>query len=249
MSEEQAKQKFLEELGRPWMSDEIFDAVPDCVFFIKDREGRYVSVNRALVERCGKKEKRELIGRTAREVFPAHLGESFTEQDFEVIREGRAIRGQLELHLHPNGDQGWCLTWKEPVVNVEGKTIGVSGISRDISSRSEAPHDFEAVATVLDYIESHLDETLRLDDLAEKAELSGFQLDQRIRALFDLTTGQYITRRRIELACYLLERSEESIGFIALDCGYGDQSSFTRQFRQSVGITPGAYRERKKASG
>ena len=42
----------------------IFDLVPDVVFFIKDREGRYVAVNRALVLRCGRREKHELVGRT-----------------------------------------------------------------------------------------------------------------------------------------------------------------------------------------
>ncbi len=248
MDQDNAKQRFLDKLDRPWMADEIFDAVPDCVFFIKDSEGRYVAVNQALVERCGKSSKSELVGKTAREVFPTPLGASFTEQDFEVIREGRAIRGQLELHLYPNSSQGWCLTWKEPVVDVAGKTIGVSGISRDISQRSETSQDFEGVAAVLDYIDSNLEESMRLDDLAEKAGLSGFQFDQRIRGLFGLSVGQYITRKRIELACHLLDRTDESIGLIALDCGYGDQSSFTRQFRQSVGITPGAFRDRRNST-
>ena len=228
------------------MAEEIFDAVPDCVYFVKDRQGRYIAVNQALVERCGKASKNELIGRTARDVFPAPLGESFSEQDLELIREGRAIRGQLELHLYPNGDRGWCLTWKEPVVSTSGDTVGVSGISRDVSSRPDTQRDFDAVAPVLDYIDEHLDETLRLEDLASKAGLSGYRFDQRIRALFDLTTNQYITRKRIELACHLLERSDNSIGFIALDCGYGDQSAFTRQFRQSTGIAPGAFRDQKK---
>ena len=228
------------------MAEEIFDAVPDCVYFVKDREGRYVAVNQALIERCGGQLKSDLIGRTARDVFPSPLGESFSEQDLEVIREGRAIRGQLELHLYPNGRRGWCLTWKEPVLDVSGNVVGLSGISRDVSTRPDHQRDFETVAAVLEYIDSHLDGPLRMEDLASKAELSVYQLDQRIRNLFDLTTSQYITRKRIELACHLLERSAESIGIIALDCGYSDQSAFTRQFRQSVGLAPGAYREQNR---
>lgn len=228
------------------MADEVFDAVPDCVFFVKDREGRYVVVNKTLVTRCGRDNKDELIGRKARDVFPDPLGESFTEQDFVVIREGRANHGQLELHLYPNGSRGWCLTWKEPILDATGQTVGVSGMSRDVASSVETVRDLDSVAIVLEYIDAHIDASLRLDDLAERAGLSGYQLDQRIRALFDLSTAQYIIQKRIELACHLLERSEESIGFIALDCGYGDQSAFARQFRQSVGITPGAFREQKK---
>ncbi len=240
-----AQQRFLDALGRPWMAEELFDAIPDCVFFVKDVEGRYVAVNQALVTRCGKEGKDELIGRTAREVFPAPLGERYTEQDVEVIHSGRAIRGELELHLYPDGSQGWCLTWKEPVMSAANHIVGVSGLSRDLALVSENLQDLGTVSVVLEYIESHLDELLRLNELAERSGLSVYQLDQRIRAIFGLTTAQYITRKRIELACHLLERSGESLTGIALECGYGDQSAFTRQFRQSVGITPGAFRDRK----
>lgn len=52
---------------------------------------------------------------------------------------------------------------------------------------------------------------------------------------------------RIELACARLSWTEQAIGQIALDCGYGDQAAFTRQFRKSVGLTPRAYRERHRS--
>jgi len=247
MQNETAKSEFLAELGRPWMAEEIFDAVADCVFFVKDRDGRYIAVNEALVHRCGFSTKSELVGKTAREVFPAPLGERFTEQDVEVIKEGRAIHGQLELHLYANADQGWCLTWKEPILNANGDIVGLSGISRDLAPTPDpSGGDLEEVSHVLQHIESHLGESLRVSELAEKSGLSEYQFDQRIRSLFGLTAGQYVTRRRIDLACHLLERTDESIGFIGLDCGYADQSAFTRQFRQSVGMTPGAFRDRKK---
>ena len=244
MLEDQARQEFLDQLGRPWMADEMFDAVPDCVFFVKDRDGMYVAVNQTLVERCGRKAKEEVIGRTALELFPEPLGESFTEQDFEVIQEGLVIRGQLELHLYPGGRQGWCLTWKGPVLDEAGDIAGVAGISRDLPVRSEFSSEFEAISAVLHHIDDHLSESLAVGSLAELAGLSAYQLDQRIRSLFDVSTGQYITRRRIERACHLLDRTDESLASIALDCGYSDQSAFTRQFRQSVGIPPGAYRSR-----
>lgn len=244
MDKSDAPQKFLETLGRPWLGGDLFDSIPDSVFFIKDTEGRYVTVNDTLVTRCGADNKSDLIGRRARDVFPPPLGESFTEQDFQVIREKKAIHAQLELHLYPNGRQGWCLTWKEPVLDVDENVAGVSGLSRDLHSAAEYNRDLASVASVLEFIDENLDATLRLQDLSKMVGLSGYQLDQRIRALFGLSTAQYITRKRIELACHLLDRGDDSLTGIALDCGYGDQSAFTRQFRQSTGITPGAYRDR-----
>jgi len=247
MKPDDAKTRFLKDLGRPWICEELFDVLTDSVVFIKDRQGRYVVVNQTLVERCGMKSKDEVIGKSAREVFPAPLGESFSEQDMEVIEKSKAILAQLELHLYPGGRRGWCLTWKEPVLNAKGETVGVSGISRDLLSSLDAPKDMDAISGVLSHIEKNLDEPLRLQELADKAGLSTYQLDQRIRALFNLTAGQYITRKRIERACHLLERTSSPITDVALDCGYGDQSAFTRQFRQSVGITPGAFREQRRS--
>lgn len=230
------------------MAVEIFDAVPDTVFFVKDREGRYVVVNQALADRCGGT-KEKLLGRTAAEVFPEALGGSFTRQDFEVLTKGKSIRGQLELHLYPNGHEGWCLTWKEPVLADAGEIVGVAGISRDLSFRPDASGDFGAVSEILRHIDANLDEPLAMAELAARVGWSPFQLDQRIRGLFGVSARQYITRRRIEHSRHLLERTDQSISDIALSCGYADQSAFTRQFRQSVGLPPRAYRERRFRGG
>lgn len=234
--------RFAGALASPFLGDELFDSIPDTVFFLKDEAGRYVAVNDTLVERCGLKQKSDLLGRTVGEVFPAPLASRFADQDASVL-SGRSIQGQLELHLYPGGREGWCLTWKEPLIGRDGRIAGLSGISRDVLSAGSAGEALPALSGVLDYIRSHLDSPLRLPDLAERAGLSVFQFDRRIRELFGLTAGQYVTRARIELACNRLRRSDHPISRIALECGYGDQAAFTRQFRKSVGLTPKAYRE------
>ena len=52
----------------------LFDALPDTVFFVKDREGRYTHCNLTLVQRLGRRKRGEVIGRSPLEVFPAPLG-------------------------------------------------------------------------------------------------------------------------------------------------------------------------------
>jgi AraC-like DNA-binding protein len=39
-----------------------------------------------------------------------------------------------------------------------------------------------------------------------------------------------------------LRETDDPIAAVALDCGYSDQSAFTRQFRQTVGLSPSEYR-------
>jgi AraC-like DNA-binding protein len=235
-------QDFLKALGRPFLGEELFDRIADTVFFLKDRTARYVAVNDALVRRCSLAGKADLIGRTAREIFPSPLGEGFDDQDRRVLREGLSIDGRLELHLYPDGRQGWCLTWKEPLADRDGRIVGLSGISRDVPALAGPQPDVTALSSVLGHIHDNLDAPLRLPDLAARARLSVFQFDQRIRALFGLSAGQYLTRARIELACNRLRQTDAPISIVAQECGYADQAAFTRQFHKSAGLTPKAYR-------
>ncbi|MDP0491742.1 MAG: AraC family transcriptional regulator [Verrucomicrobiota bacterium JB023] len=245
MNPTEFQQRFFDDLGRPFGGEEIFDAVPDTLFFIKDREGRYVSVNETVVERCGKASKDEIIGKTTSEVFPAPLGEDYLAQDLEIVQGSPAINRKLELHLHPNGQTGWCLTWKQAIRDARGDIVGLSGISRDVGPTTEIPRDLPDVARALDHLRDHLDQPLHLADLAKVAGLSSYQLDQRIRALFGISAAQHLARCRIEAACHLLTTSDQALVDIALSTGFSDQSSFTRHFKKSVGITPKAYRVMK----
>ena len=229
-------------LGRPFPGIELFDRIADIVFFIKDREARYVAVNETLAHRCKFADKRALIGRTASQVFAPPLGERYEAQDLEVIAEGRSIRGRMELHLYPDGSEGWCLTWKEPLVDADGAIRGLAGISRDAPQLLRAGPISEGLSAALAYIDDHLDQPLRIPDLAARAGLSAFQFDQRVRALFGLAAGQYLSRLRIGRACDRLRHTDAPLSELALECGYADQAAFTRQFGKTVGLTPGAYR-------
>ncbi len=238
------RKSFFESLVGILPVDRLFDGVPDIVFFVKDAVGRYMAVNDTLAARCGLAGKEAALGLTAEELFPAPLGKAFALQDREILRGGNPIRDHLELHLYPGGRSGWCLTYKEPVMGKNGRVAGICGISRDLHSPGDPGGDFAAMSAAIDHIHRHYDEALRLPGLAEMAGLSVYQFDQRIRSLFHLTAGQYLVKVRIDAACLRLSNTTEAIAQIALSCGYSDQSAFSRQFKQAVGISPLAYRKK-----
>ncbi|MFD2158444.1 helix-turn-helix domain-containing protein [Rubritalea tangerina] len=237
------KSTFFQQLGRCVVSESLFDQVPDIVHFVKDIEGRYVSVNKTLARRLGFEDKDELIGKKAHEVFPSPLGDGFSAQDSNILKTGAGIHARLELHIYPNGKQGWCLTYKEPLFNEQKKAVGICGISRDIHAPSEERDDLAILQKVIIHIRNNVEQPLRLPELAEMAGLSVYQLDQRIRNLHQISAGQFITQTRIEKACNLLRCTSKSIAETALECGYSDQSAFSRQFKQTTGVTPKAYRQ------
>ena len=225
--------------------EQLFDNVLDTVFFLKDADGRYLVVNDTLVRRCGFTNKTDLIGKAASEIFPQPFGNSFSDQDRRVLSGSATVNGQLELHLYANGTQGWCLTWKVPIRGKNGRIAGLAGISRDVPQLSGPVGEHSPFAQAIAYVQDNIGNVFQVKDIAAASGLSVFQLDQRVRGLFGLSTGQFVVRSRIEHACARLRSSKDPISAIAMDCGYGDQAAFARQFRKSVGVTPLSYRDYK----
>ena len=233
---------FFSQLAKPFTGEALFDCLGDLVFFMKNIRGEYVVVNQTLVERCGLRDKNELIGRRADEIFPPPLGWNYRAQDERVLKNGGAIRNQLELHFYPSGARGWCLTNKLPLYDRAGRVAGLVGISKDLQAANERGEDYSRVAGIVQHIQTNFGEPLRVRELAARAGFSTYQFEQRVRKIFQITAGQLIQKVRMEHAVRQLRDTDDAIATIALDCGYSDQSAFTRQFRQAVGLSPSEYR-------
>lgn len=242
MPTQKAIRELFSQLGEPFTGERLFDQMTDLVYFIKNHEGRYVVVNQSLASRCGYADKSELIGRTADQVYPPPLGPSYREQDEIILKTGRAILNQLELQLYPSSEAGWCLTNKVPLFSKEGGVIGLVGISKDLHVPGDKGEDYAELGKVIRFIQAHYDQPLKIQDLAEMASLSPYQFEQRILKIFEITAGQFIQKVRMDAAVQRLESTNDPIHQIALDCGYSDQSTFSRQFKQTVGLSPALFR-------
>lgn len=220
----------------------LFDHLPDVVFFIKDRAGRYLAANRALAERCGVSDPAILCGRPVGAVFPEKLAARYAAQDEAVLRTGRAIMDRLELHWHRRGREGWCLTTKLPLRNGAGEVTGLVGISRDL----RAPGDKEGIpgslTGALEYLEENFGEPLTPALLAARAGLSSVRFARLIKRIFRLTPGQMITQTRLAAAARMLSETRLTVAEIAVECGFYDHSAFTRAFRSATGVTPTRFR-------
>jgi PAS domain S-box-containing protein len=223
-------------------AESLFDVLPDVVFFIKDTAGRYVRVNQTLADRCAGGDKAKLIGRTPAEVFPASLAASYARQDKQVLSSGRSVEHQLELHIYPGRKAGWCLTTKRPVNDDRGRIIGITGISRDLNAPGENAPGFSELAAALRMIQEHHAESLRIEDIAAASGMSVYQLEQRVRRLFQMSPLQLIHKLRLDEATRLLLETDTSLADIAISTGWCDQSAFTRHFSRYAGMAPGRFR-------
>lgn len=229
-------------LAEPFTAEAVFDCLADVVYFVKNERAEYVVVNRTLAERCGTQDKRTLLGKTAAQAFPPPLGRSFWEQDTHLLTTGEPVLNQLELHLYPTGVTGWCLTDKLPLRGADKAVLGLVGVSHDLHPPDENAEEYSSVAAAVSHARVNLDRRLVTEDLAAIAELSAYQLDQRVRRLFRLSTGQLLLKMRMDMAAEQLRDTDRPVVEIGLACGYADQSAFARQFRRTTGLTPGEYR-------
>lgn len=98
---------------------------------------------------------------------------------------------------------------------------------------------------VIDYIQAHLEDNIRLSNLANAAQIgSSFYFCRLFKQAMGLTPYQYLIRQRMELGKQLLKQTDLPIVEVALSCGFCSQSSFTTAFRKYTGITPKFYRQR-----
>ncbi len=232
------KQLLVEAPGVAAM-ERLFSNLDGVLFCIKDCQGRYLSANDALLRRA----RADLIGRTAKEIFPPLLAAGYEQQDTRVIERGEETHDRLEMITNPDGGVGWYLSDKVPIRNGKGEVIGIASTSRDLQSSADNDPRYAKLASVIDHMRKHYDEPLRIGELVAKTELSLSSFERLTRSLLKVSPRQYLTRIRVEAAAERLRDTDEPLGVIALDCGFCDQATFCRQFKAITGMTASNYRK------
>lgn len=85
-----------------------------------------------------------------------------------------------------------------------------------------------------------------LAELSRRVDIHPRHVARTFRHRMGCTLGEFVRRRRIEVACRLLSDSEDSISRIAFLTGFADQSHMTRMFKRHVGTTPSEYRRQAR---
>jgi AraC-like DNA-binding protein len=83
-----------------------------------------------------------------------------------------------------------------------------------------------------------------VEKLCAQAGISKTVLTEKFTKMMGCTPGEYLTRWRMQTAAKLLTESALPLPVIAERCGYLSLSAFTQRFKQSLGMSPGAYRRR-----
>ena len=104
----------------------------------------------------------------------------------------------------------------------------------------------ETLSHALRFIETHLQEPLAPEDVADSCGYSLSALQKLFRYAFHIGVKDYIARRRITSAARELLTTQDTVLAIALRYGYDSHEVFTRAFRRIWGETPSGFRRERR---
>ena len=105
--------------------------------------------------------------------------------------------------------------------------------------------DVRRLLPVLDYIEKNIQYSPRIEELAKILDLDKNYFTLFFRSKMKLSPGQYIQKRKIQVACQMLQ-NQQRVSQITSVLGFYDTSHFCRIFKKEMDETPKSFIKRMK---
>ncbi len=164
----------------------------------------------------------------------------------QILTSAGAAAG-LDLCLHMiRRDHG-------SAVAADAARVAVMPLERDGGQAQYIVHEQPgangvSLEPLLRWMEENAHRELTLDYIATRAMMSTRTLNRRFREQTGTTPLQWLHRCRIRQAQYLLETTGHSVERIAIQVGFGSQTTFRDRFKRLVGTSPQAYRRAFRGS-
>jgi phosphoserine phosphatase RsbU/P len=148
----------------------LMDNLPDSIYF-KDKESRFIAVNRAMAVLFGLEDPGDLLGKTDADLFASEHAQAALRDELEILRTGQPLVNIEEKETWPDGHETWVSTSKLPLRDPNGNIIGTFGLSRDITEKKRAERKLAALAKELREKNEALEQDLEMARELQQAML------------------------------------------------------------------------------
>jgi PAS domain S-box-containing protein len=157
----------------------IIDSAPDAIY-VKDREGRYVIMNKAGLRFRGVEDHDDIVGKTAHDYFPADVVLGIDKEDSDIMNSGQPLIDSQRRSVEPRGGNRWISTSKFPLTYGAGAVVGLVTINRDIT---ELRNIIEEVRSLNVQLEGRVRmRTLELQETNKELEAFSYSVSHDLRA-------------------------------------------------------------------
>ncbi len=176
----------------------IMDTIPDQIF-VKDIQGRYLRDNAAHRRSMGIRSQDEIVGKTARDLFPPHLADQAEATDMEVFQSRKPLLNYEQKRQTQDGREFWLEMSKAPLQDTSGRLLGLVGVSSDITVRRNSEEQKKHYAQQLQRSNEELQNfaSVASHDLQEplrKIQAFGDRLRMRCGAVIGPDGLEYLNR-------------------------------------------------------
>lgn len=164
--------------------------------------------------------------------------------NFKNIRETilHYLQNMLsEIETKKPGYEVICQDLMEILIVLLGRQTNFSTILTPISKKSS-----RLCGITKRYIDSHYQEDITLDKLAEINHISKYHLAHAFTEEYGISPINYLINKRIQEAEHLLETTDFSLSLISSTTGFSSSSYFAQIFKKQKGCTPREFRKRSK---
>lgn len=225
---------------------EMFEHLPSVAMYIKDADGRFMSINRRNCEQCGFAGEDDVIGKRSCDFFPPEVADHIMARDRQVVKTGKPIIDRKERRTAANAADSISISIY-PVRNRRGRVIGTAACYySDELDRSTIPNA-DKIGQAVDFLNRHYAEEVAVQKLPAQVNLSPATFYRAFTAAMNVTPNRYLASLRVNHARRLLETTDLTISDIAQNCGFYDHSHLVRVFRRERGISPGEYRQQHRS--
>ncbi|OGV58623.1 MAG: hypothetical protein A2283_12900 [Lentisphaerae bacterium RIFOXYA12_FULL_48_11] len=223
----------------------LFDVIPGVFFFAKNRKGEVMFASQGILDLYHISDEAAIIGMTDFDLNPPDMARSYVQDDERIYASGKPLLNRVELWFDRFGMPDWSVVNKMLIRSRTGKILGIMGFSQTYEDRAKLLQPFQGISKAVSHIRQHYQDNISIRELARLSGLSPRQLERKFRSTFGVSPQQFLIKTRLLASCRTLRETVKSLAEIAFDCGFGDQSSFTRHFRRYIGMTPGQFRRKE----
>jgi AraC-like DNA-binding protein len=217
----------------------LFDYLPGLRFFVKDHHGRLVAVNEFFALRRGDLHPESFLGRSDWRIHPPLIARRLREDDLRIMANGeRHHRPSELLHQDGAGRMDWGRTSKLPMFDSQGKVFGIIGVSRPSPPPPMIQSCLKAFQAATRFLLGQRHRPVSAGELAAQVDLPERRLQALIHEAYGVSPRELSLHVRFLMALVALRDGTQSIGDVALDHGFSDQSDFSRKCRRLCGLSP-----------